>query len=328
MTPFLKDLFTRTTPVILAPMAGVTDLPFRVICRELGADYTVSEMVSAKALMYKNQKSLAMLEIAPEEHPAAIQLFGSVPQELADAAKLAQAHGADLIDFNMGCPVHKIVSNGEGSALMKDPERAYAILAAMVDAVDIPVTVKFRTGWDQEHQNCVEIAKLAEKAGVAAVAVHGRTRTQFYSGKADWEKIREVKESVGIPVIGNGDVFTPGDALALKKATHCDGIMIARGAQGNPWIFREVKAALEGKPIPSVSLEERFAMVRRHLADLIAFKGERVALREMRHHGACYFTGLPHSAYYRNAINQTTKHDDFLKILDEYEDELQDEKAL
>ena len=306
MTPFLKDLFTRTTPVILAPMAGVTDLPFRVICRELGADYTVSEMVSAKALMYKNQKSLAMLEIAPEEHPAAIQLFGSVPQELADAAKLAQAHGADLIDFNMG----------------------YAILAAMVDAVDIPVTVKFRTGWDQEHQNCVEIAKLAEKAGVAAVAVHGRTRTQFYSGKADWEKIREVKESVGIPVIGNGDVFTPGDALALKKATHCDGIMIARGAQGNPWIFREVKAALEGKPIPSVSLEERFAMVRRHLADLIAFKGERVALREMRHHGACYFTGLPHSAYYRNAINQTTKHDDFLKILDEYEDELQDERAL
>ena len=188
MTPFLKDLFTRTTPVILAPMAGVTDLPFRVICRELGADYTVSEMVSAKALMYKNQKSLAMLEIAPEEHPVALQLFGSVPQELADAAKLAQAHGADLIDFNMGCPVHKIVSNGEGSALMKDPERAYAILAAMVDAVDIPVTVKFRTGWDQEHQNCVEIAKLAEKAGVAAVAVHGRTRTQFYSGTADWEK--------------------------------------------------------------------------------------------------------------------------------------------
>lgn len=309
-------------PIILAPMAGVTDLPFRLICHELGADYTVSEMVSAKALLYNNQKTFAMLEIAPGEHPAAIQLFGSVPEELAAAAKIVARHGADSIDFNMGCPVHKIVANGEGSALMKDPDKAYAIMAAMVDAVDIPVTVKMRAGWDEEHLNAPEIAYLAEKAGIAAVAVHGRTRGQFYSGKADWNIIRQVKETVAIPVMGNGDVFTAADALAMRQQTNCDGIMVARGSQGNPWIFREIHAALKGEPIPPVTLTERFAMVRRHLNDLITFKGEKVAIREMRHHGACYFTGLPHSAHYRNAINQSLTKEAFLQVLEQYEGEL------
>lgn len=229
-------------PVVLAPMAGVTDLPFRVICRENGADYTVSEMVSAKALLYKNQKTFAMLTIDPKEHPTAIQLFGSVPSELAAAGKIVESRGADMIDVNMGCPVHKIVSNGEGSALMKDPDKVYAILAALVDAVSIPVTVKFRAGWDEAHKNAAVIAQMAEKAGVSAVCVHGRTRAQFYQGKADWDIIRAVKESVGIPVLGNGDIFHAEDALRMKEETGCDGVMIARGAEGNPWIFRDVKA--------------------------------------------------------------------------------------
>ena len=315
---------TINSKLALAPMAGVTDLGFRTVCRELGAGYTVTEMVSAKALCYQDKKSLPLLELGGGEHPAAVQLFGSDPYCMEQAAGIAaEKSGADILDINMGCPVHKIVANGEGSALMKDPERAYACLAALVDAVDLPVTVKFRAGWDEEHRNAVEIVQLAEKAGVAVVAVHGRTRGQFYSGRADWDIIRQVKEAVSIPVLGNGDVFSAQDALDLLEASHCDGIMIARGAQGNPWIFREVKAALAGLPIPPVTLEERFTMVRRHLRDLIAFKGEKVAIREMRHHGACYFTGLPHSARYRNVINQCLTRDAFEQVLEEYEGELE-----
>ena len=253
-------------PVALAPMAGITDMPFRVICKELGCGLVVSEMVSAKGLLYKNVKTFDMLRIAPEERPAAIQLFGSVPQELARAAKIVEADGADIVDFNMGCPVPKIVNNGEGSALMKNPQLAYEILARMADAVKIPVTVKIRAGWDADHINAPEIAQLAEKAGVAAIAVHGRTREQFYNGKADWGVIKAVKDAVKIPVFGNGDILSAEDGLRMFKETGCDGLMIGRGADGNPWIFKEIISALNGDAQRfEPSLDERMDMIVRHL---------------------------------------------------------------
>lgn len=235
-------------------MAGVTDLPFRVICRENGADYTVSEMVSAKWPFYiRIKRPLPCSLSIPRSIRRRFSFLVPLPaRQLAAAGKIVESRGADMIDVNMGCPVHKIVSNGEGSALMKDPDKVYAILAALVDAVSIPVTVKFRAGWDEAHKNAAVIAQMAEKAGVSAVCVHGRTRAQFYQGKADWDIIRAVKESVGIPVLGNGDIFHAEDALRMKEETGCDGVMIARGAEGNPWIFRDVKALLHGKAISPV----------------------------------------------------------------------------
>ena len=311
--------FNIAVPVALAPMAGVTDLPFRVICRELGAGYTVSEMVSAKALLFNNEKTFAMLKIDPRERPTAIQLFGSVPEELAAAAKIVEKQGADIIDFNMGCPVHKIVANGEGSALMRQPELAYEIMAAMTAAVDIPVTVKCRAGWDDANLNAPEIARLAEKAGVAAFTVHGRTRGAFYSGKANWNIIKEVKQAVGIPVFGNGDIWTAEDGMRMFKETGCDGVMIGRGAEGNPWIFSQLRDALAGKePVLTVDIDRKFALIERQLQDLIVFKGEYIAVQEMRRHVANYIKGLPHAALYRNKFFQVNTREEFCAQLAEY----------
>lgn len=303
--------------VILAPMAGVTDLPFRVLCREQGAGCVVTEMVSAKAVLYNNKNTRELLQIDPAERPAAVQLFGSEPDIMAEIAARLEEGPYDYIDVNMGCPVPKIVNNGEGSALMKNPERAKEVLTAMVKAVKKPVTVKFRKGFNDLSVNAVEFAKMAESCGVAAVAVHGRTREQYYSGKADWDIIRRVKEAVRIPVIGNGDIFTPEDAGRMLKETGCDGIMVARGAKGNPWLFGRINHYLDtGEVLPGPSMAEIKAMILRHGRMLVQFKGEGVAMREMRGHMAWYTKGMPHSATLRNEINQVETLEGFVELLD------------
>lgn len=308
-----------SAPLALAPMAGITDLPFRLICRRLGCGMTVSEMVSAKGLLYKNVKTTEMLRIDDGERPTAIQLFGSVPAELAEAARMVEASGADMIDFNMGCPVPKIVNNGEGSALMKNPQLAHDILAAMVKAVKIPVTVKFRAGWDDANRNAVEIARAVEAAGVSAVAVHGRTRQQFYEGKADWSIIADVKQAVKVPVFGNGDIFTVADGLRMLEQTGCDGLMIGRGADGNPWLFTALAAALRGEPLPQPpSLKERLAQASEHLSMLIDYKNEVVAVKEMRRHISAYLKGMPHAAEFRGRFHKVDTQEQFQQLLAEY----------
>ena len=303
--------------VILAPRAGVTDLPFRVLCREQGAGCVVTEMVSAKAVLYNNKNTRELLQIDPAERPAAVQLFGSEPDIMAEIAARLEEGPYDYIDVNMGCPVPKIVNNGEGSALMKNPERAKEVMTAMVKAVKKPVTVKFRKGFNDLSVNAVEFAKMAESCGVAAVAVHGRTREQYYSGKADWDIIRQVKEAVRIPVIGNGDIFTPEDAGRMLKETGCDGIMVARGAKGNPWLFGRINHYLDtGEVLPGPSMAEIKAMILRHGRMLVQFKGEGVAMREMRGHMAWYTKGMPHSATLRNEINQVETLEGFVELLD------------
>lgn len=290
--------------VILAPMAGVTDLPFRLLCREQGAGLVCMEMVSAKAIFYNNKNTEELLEIHPEEKPASLQLFGSDPLIVADMAKRIEERPFAILDFNMGCPVPKVVNNGEGSALMRDQKLTEKLLAGLVKAVKKPVTVKIRKGFDEEHCNAVEIAKIAESCGVAAVTIHGRTREQYYSGRADWECIHQVKEAVRIPVIGNGDVDSPQAARDMLEQTGCDGVMIGRAAQGNPWIFREVSSFLEsGILIPRPGNGERRKLILRHARLQMEVKGEYTAVREMRKHLAWYTAGMPHSARFRQTIN-------------------------
>ena len=291
--------------LILAPMAGVTDLPFRVLCREEGCGLLYTEMVSAKAILYKNKNTKELLEVDPSERPIAVQLFGSDPQILGAMAHQIEDGPYDLIDLNMGCPVPKVAGNGEGSALMKNPKLVEEILSTMVRSVKKPVTVKFRKGFDDEHVNAVEIAKIAESCGVSAVAVHGRTREQYYSGTADWDIIRQVKEAVSIPVIGNGDIFTPQDAKRCLEETGCDGLMIGRGARGKPWIFTRTAHSLEtGELLAEPTGAEIGEMILRHARMQVKMKGEYIGMKEMRKHVAWYTAGLPHSASMRRASNE------------------------
>ena len=302
--------------LILAPMAGVTDLPFRLLCKEQGCGLMYTEMVSAKAILYKNRNTGPLMEVRPEEEPVALQLFGSDPEIVSDIAAQVEDGPYAFIDINMGCPVPKIVNNGEGSALMKNPKLVEEILTALVKKVKKPVTVKFRKGFDDDHINAVEIARIAESCGVSAVAVHGRTRAQFSSGKADWDIIRQVKEAVKIPVIGNGDIFTPEDAKRMLYETGCDGLMIARGAKGNPWIFSRTLHYLEtGELLGPPDKEELKETILRHAQLQIQFKGEYLGLCEMRKHLSWYTVGLPHSSSLRNDVNQTETWEDFYNLI-------------
>lgn len=304
---------TLDNQVILAPMAGVTDIPFRLLCKELGAGMVCMEMVSAKAIYYNNKNTEELLAIHPAEVPASLQLFGSDPDIVADMAARIEDRPFTFLDFNMGCPVPKVVNNGEGSALMKNPGLTEELLKKLVRAVKKPVTVKIRKGFDQEHVNAVEIARIAESCGVAAVAVHGRTREQYYSGRADWEIIRQVKEAVKIPVIGNGDIDSPEKAGRMLAETGCDGVMIGRAARGNPWIFRETVSFLEEGVIPSrPDNREKKDIILRHAALQLETKGEYTAVREMRKHLAWYTAGMPHSAGFRGMINSMESMEELL----------------
>lgn len=289
----------------LGPMAGVTDLPFRLLCKEMGCNMLYTEMVSAKAILYKNKNTKELLNIDKNEHPVGVQLFGSDPDIMAQIAAQVEEGECDFIDINMGCPVPKIVNNGEGSALLKQPKLVEEILTKMVKAVNKPVTVKIRKGFENGTVYAAEIAKIAESCGVSAIAVHGRTREQYYSGKADWDVIKDVKKAVKIPVIGNGDIFSAEDAKAMKEYTGCDGLMVARGARGNPWIFREIKEYLEnGNVIDKPKINDIREMIIRHAKMLVDYKGEYTGIREMRKHIAWYTAGLPHSAELRCMCNQ------------------------
>lgn len=305
METFKIGNVTLENNIILAPMAGVCDLPFRVLCKEQGAGLLCMEMVSAKGIYYRNRNTEILLATVPEERPVSLQLFGADADIMSEMAKRIEERPFDILDINMGCPVPKVVNNGEGSALMKQPKLVYEIISKMVKAIEKPVTVKIRKGFDDAHVNAVEIAKIAEEAGAAAIAVHGRTREQYYSGKADWDIIRQVKEAVSIPVIGNGDILTAQDVYEMRRQTGCDGFMIGRGAQGNPWIFRQILHYMEtGEELPKPDIREVADMVLRHARAQIAFKGELMGMREMRKHAAWYTSGYKNSAKLRGKINE------------------------
>ena len=296
---------TLENNLILAPMAGVTDLPFRLLCREMGTGLVCSEMVSAKAIYYKNKNTESLLEIHEKERPVSLQLFGSHPELMAEMAKRIEERPFSILDINMGCPVPKVVNNGEGSALMKNPVLVGKIISAVAGAVKKPVTVKIRKGFDGEHVNAAEIARIAQESGAAAVAVHGRTREQYYAGSADWDIIRRVKEALTIPVIGNGDLTGPESAERMLRETGCDAVLIGRAARGNPWIFRQTIHYLEtGELLPRPSMEEVRTMMLRHAALLNEYKGEYTTVREMRKHVCWYTAGYPHSARLRERINE------------------------
>ena len=315
--PLTIGSVTLPNNLILAPMAGVTDLPFRLLCKEQGAGLLCMEMVSAKAILYKNKNTEELMAIDERELPVSLQLFGSDPDIVSGIAHQIEERPFDILDINMGCPVPKIENNGEGSALMKNPRLAGEIIEKTVKAIKKPVTVKIRKGFDDAHVNAVEMARIAEASGAAAIAVHGRTREQFYSGKADWDIIRQVKEAVSIPVIGNGDLLTAEDVVAMYEQTGCDGFMVGRGAQGNPWIFRQILHAFEtGEQLPKPTFAEVRDMMLRHAQMMIEFKGEYTGIREIRKHGAWYTAGYPNSAKLRVMINEVETYEQLENLLD------------
>ncbi|MGM0471475.1 MAG: tRNA dihydrouridine synthase DusB [Bacillota bacterium] len=312
-------------PVILAPMAGVTDLPYRKIVKEMGCGLVCTEMVSAKGLVYGSPRTEKMLEISSQERPVSLQVFGTEPEIMAAAVEKIAEYQPDIIDLNVGCPAPKIVKNGAGSALMKTPKLIGEIVESLVAATKIPITVKIRKGWDKELINACQVAQIAEASGAQAVAVHGRTREEFYSGEADWQIIKAVKESVEVPVIGNGDIFTPQDAAQMLSITGCDGVMIGRGAQGNPWLFkRTVHYLRTGELLPEPTAVERIDMAIRHLEDLVAYKGEYTGVREMRRHVVKYIKGLHSCTEVKDLVNQAKTVERMKEILNDYKEEFID----
>ena len=314
---------TLKNRVVLAPMAGVTDLPFRLLIKEQGCGLVCSEMVSAQALVYGNRRTFELLTTDPRERPVSIQLFGSDPETMARAARILAEYPLDIIDLNMGCPAPKVVKNGEGAALLTDPARAARLVQAVTAAVSCPVTVKMRTGWAPGEEIAPQLAVLCAEAKAAALTVHARYREQFYSGHADWSVIKRVKAAVSIPVIGNGDLFSPADALRMQEGTGCDGVMLGRGVLGNPWLVRETVAALAGQPLPPPpTIEERFTLIRRHFNAQLRFRGEMQSVKEMRKHLIWYLKGFPGAARARQRLNTAPTQQAVLEILEEYENEL------